>query len=336
MRAGTVLASLAHTVLRAYEGTGGTSSPILRDVMGDPQALADAESRLPFDAYTKLWDVCGTASGDPDFGLRAARETLQAETFGVVGFMARTAPTLGDALRAAVRHGALLNETSRTQLFVDGEHAVLRDGPADPGTRWPRHKAEFVMAAYVLLTFEWAGVGRQPVAVSFQHSGDGAASAYHQVFCGSVTFDAPFNELRFPASWLSRPIASAEPALFAFLERRAAELGSSLQAALDLRQEVCRVVAAALPQGVPSIECVARRLGTGHRTLQRRLQEQGTGYRELVDDLRFERCQALLVDDALTVDVVSSRLGFSNARAFRRAVRRWSGLSPRGLRAHLA
>lgn len=332
---GTVLSSLAQTVVRAYEDSGTQRASVARDVLEDVGVLDRPDARLPFAAYAKLWELCGQASGDPDFGIRAATRCMQAGTFGVVGFMARSAPTLRDALECVVRHSALLNETTRTLLFVDGDTAVIRDGPADPAARWPRHKTEFVMAAYVQLTFEWAGVVRQPVTVSFQHAAPRGLDHLHEVFGADVTFEAAFNELRFPASWLERPLASAEPDLFEFLGRRAVEQGSKLEGDRDLLGEIRRVVVGALSDGAPSLEQVARTLGTGHRTLQRRLQAHDTSYRDLVDDLRFTQCRTLLLDDALTIDSVSSMLGFSEARAFRRAVRRWSGLSPRGLRERL-
>ena len=190
------------------------------------------------------------------------------------------------------------------------------------------------MAAYVLLLLEWAGVARQPLSVSFQHDAPIDRTLHHSVFGADVSFGAAFNELRFPAAWLARPIASHDDALFTFLERRARELGEGLESR-DLLEAIRDAVATALPSGVPSLEVVARSIGTGHRTLQRRLQAHETSYRALVDDVRFQRCKALLREDDLTVDAVSSQLGFSEARAFRRAVRRWSGLSPRGLRATL-
>ena len=334
-RCGTVLSSLAQTVARACEAAGGPARAAT-DVVGDARVLEDTEARLSFAAYAKIWTACGEASGDPSFGLNAAKRSLQAGTFGVVGFMARSAPTLGDALDCAVRHGAIVNETSKTQVFVDGDIAVIRDGPADPGTRWPRHKAEFVMAAYLLLTLEWAGLGRQPVSVSFRHAAPSRLEEHHALFGSNVSFGARHNEMRFPASWLRRPMSTAEPALFAFLDRRAVELGANLSADRDLLAEIRRVVVEGLASGPPSLEQVARTLGTGHRTLQRRLQHHGTSYRDLLDELRFQQCRRLLLDDGLTIDHVSSMLGFSEARAFRRAVRRWSGLSPRGLREHLS
>ena len=255
---GTVLSSLARTVLRAYEDSGANRASVARDVLGNPDILEEPESRLPFAAYARMWDLCGQASGDPEFAVRAASRSIQAGTFGVVGFLARSASTLREALECVVDHGALLNNTSRTLLFLEGETAVIRDGPADPNARWPRHKAEFVMAAYVLLTLEWAGVSGQPVAVSFQHEARPDLDQLHSVFGADVRFDAAFNELRFPAAWLERALPMAEPELFAFLRRQGEHKGSKLEPARDLLAEIRRVVVQSLPHGAPSLEEVAR------------------------------------------------------------------------------
>ena len=85
--AGTVLSCLARTVVRAYEDSTTAPARVAQDVLGNAGLLEDSDARLPFGAYTRLWDVCGQASGDPEFGLRAATRCMQAGTFGVVGFM---------------------------------------------------------------------------------------------------------------------------------------------------------------------------------------------------------------------------------------------------------
>jgi AraC-like DNA-binding protein len=63
------------------------------------------------------------------------------------------------------------------------------------------------------------------------------------------------------------------------------------------------------------------------RSLQRRLREGGTSYRELVDTIRHQRAIDLM-RRGLSIGVVAEHLGFSEPRAFRRAFRRWTGLVP--------
>jgi AraC-like DNA-binding protein len=77
-----------------------------------------------------------------------------------------------------------------------------------------------------------------------------------------------------------------------------------------------------------SIEQVASDLNLTKRTLQRRLQGQNTNFAQLRDDLRFHYAIKYLIDDQLSVDLVSRALDFSDRTSFTNAFKRWTGLSP--------
>jgi AraC-like DNA-binding protein len=71
-----------------------------------------------------------------------------------------------------------------------------------------------------------------------------------------------------------------------------------------------------------SLRTVARMLAVSPRTLQRRLADEGTSWRVIVDGTRRERVTALLAED-VTADVTAARVGYAGSRALRRALRRW-------------
>lgn len=77
-----------------------------------------------------------------------------------------------------------------------------------------------------------------------------------------------------------------------------------------------------------SIEQIAGDLNLTKRTLQRRLQSQNTNFAQLRDDLRFHYAIKYLIDDNLSVDLVSRALDFSDRTSFTNAFKRWTGLSP--------
>lgn len=77
-----------------------------------------------------------------------------------------------------------------------------------------------------------------------------------------------------------------------------------------------------------SIEQIANDLNLTKRTLQRRLQSQNTNFAQLRDDLRFHYAIKYLIDDNLSVDLVSRALDFSDRTSFTNAFKRWTGLSP--------
>ena len=78
---------------------------------------------------------------------------------------------------------------------------------------------------------------------------------------------------------------------------------------------------------------LAGMVNISERTLRRRLERQDTSYRALRDGTRFERARDLLANSDMTVAQVAELVGYSDARAFRRAFKRWAGLLPAEFRA---
>jgi AraC-like DNA-binding protein len=83
-----------------------------------------------------------------------------------------------------------------------------------------------------------------------------------------------------------------------------------------------------LSKGDPGIEAVAAELKMSARSLRRRLQDEGTNYRRTLDELRSALAKQQLRDEGRSVEEVAYALGFSDASAFHKAFRRWTGSSP--------
>ncbi|MDF5855495.1 AraC family transcriptional regulator [Pseudomonas aeruginosa] len=75
----------------------------------------------------------------------------------------------------------------------------------------------------------------------------------------------------------------------------------------------------------PSIAWVALQLKVTERTLRRRLADEGTNYREVLDLVRHDRARQLLRDERLRIEEVAERLGYMDTSSFRHAFRRWTG-----------
>ncbi len=82
----------------------------------------------------------------------------------------------------------------------------------------------------------------------------------------------------------------------------------------------------------PDADALAGQLGLSTRTLRRRLQQEQTSYRELIDDLRAQAASRYMRDTHLTVENVAFLLGFSDPAAFRHAFRRWTKTAPNEFR----
>jgi AraC-like DNA-binding protein len=87
-----------------------------------------------------------------------------------------------------------------------------------------------------------------------------------------------------------------------------------------------------LPSGPVANEKVARELGMSVRSLQRRLAEAGTSFRDLLDTSRQEMAQSYIREPEIELVEIAFLLGFSDQSAFSRAFKRWTGNSPNEVR----
>jgi AraC-like DNA-binding protein len=95
---------------------------------------------------------------------------------------------------------------------------------------------------------------------------------------------------------------------------------------------VRETIATLVPRGYPTIHRAARALGCSPRTLQRRLQQAGISYGELVDRVRMDAALRLLEDSTLRQYEIASALGFADPSSFSRFFLRISGTAPRRYR----
>jgi AraC-like DNA-binding protein len=81
-----------------------------------------------------------------------------------------------------------------------------------------------------------------------------------------------------------------------------------------------------------SIELAAELCSTSKRSLQRKLNEMGTNYKEVLGHARFRTASQMLQNRAMTATDIARHLGYKNETHFARAFRRIAGVSPRAYR----
>ena len=87
-----------------------------------------------------------------------------------------------------------------------------------------------------------------------------------------------------------------------------------------------------VPGEFPDEAAVADALALSGRTLRRQLGKLGTSYRQLLDQVRSDLAQQYLANSSLSVEQVALLLGYTETTNFRRAFKRWLGVSPRDYR----
>src|SRR4051812_18371638 len=149
---------------------------------------------------------------------------------------------------------------------------------------------------------------------------------YRRVFRAPVRFNEEAAALVFPAQWLDMRVPYSDVAAHEALELRLLDMEKA--AGADLRDELLRMLRMELVTTKSSSSAMARRLSVHRRTLNRHLKAEGTGFRALVDAVRFAVARQLLSDTDIPLAAIAAALDFSEPAAFTRAFQRWAGRAP--------
>lgn len=244
--------------------------------------------------------------------------------FGIVEYVCRSAPTLGEALRQWVRYLNLLDDAVEVALVVEGDRAYLRVTRESEAPAPASHELCFALVARQAK--QLSTVPFRVIAIELAHAATGDVAAYRAWFDAPVVFGAEHTQLVMPASALDAALVSSDPALLAVLTRAANELHRKAPDA-SITAQVSRVLRDALRSDEGHIDHVAKKLGLTSRSLQRRLKDESTSFQAVRETVRRELAQRYL-DDKLTIAEISFLLGFSEPSAFFRAFKRWTGMTP--------
>jgi len=293
---------------------------LCRSIGVDIEVFLDTTGRPPRDSSGLLWRAALEATEDRFLGLHAA-SVWEARVDHLVYLLLVSAETFGEGLASAVRYQELL---SHGRVLTVGQHPVhhpLLINKIEHELPVLAHEIEFI-AAILVKQFRFATDGAFELAeVHFDHPYRGNMEAYTEAFGAPVRFGRPRSLLLIHERSWKLELGHSNQLLHRQLRRMAAELHSELpdNSFLDT---VRREIRGLIPTGNCGVEPVAAALHMTPRTLQRRLHEEGTTFRALVDMSR----RAIVVDCVerqQSPDEIIRHAGYTNTRSFRRALKRW-------------
>ncbi len=309
--------------------------PYLEEVGIDKSALSDPNALIPLTSHARLMEVTAQKSGDPYFGLHLGLQIQNAD-MGAIGYAIENSPTVGAALRNFARYLAAYTRGCFFALKIEGDLAFYDFGYTLPelGLMDRRQEAECTLSLVLKLIRSVSGDNWSPKEVWFEHPRPEKTAEYKRVFGAPVEFGKPINRLVINASFLDKPVISAQPRLFAVIEEHLQHVIEGQDHELDLVNQVSNLVARELSNGVPTIDWVADQLAMTKRTLQRRLTDNDIGFSEIVDDVRRNMALQYVEKSGISLTEISFLLGYSHLSAFCRSFKRWTGTTPQNVRGH--
>lgn len=264
----------------------------------------------------------------PDFGLRLGQR-LTPLSHGAMGFMAYSSPDLFTALQAIQTF--LPTRMSFAQLELaeaDGylECAVRYEFPLDEGVR--RCMCESLAAMFFAVAEFIVGRGLEEAQTCFVHAAPEYQARYARYLPGKISFAAPRFMIRFPLAVARVPNASANHENYLLAMQQCEAMLAQIQGQNPGYATRVKKLMLSHPPGTLGEDEAAAELFVSKRTLARKLAAEGTGYRELRDEVLSQQAGDYLRQSELSVEAIAVLLNYHDSANFRRAFRRWYGMPP--------
>jgi len=329
MREPRIRAAGAAGLVPLLRSAGVDPAELARRAGLDPARLDDPEDWLPLRRFVALLELLAEELADPRFGLHLGLTQTPAE-LGVLGYVAMHSPTVHAAFTNIARFLSAHQEGVELGFEREGDAVYFTYRISDPTIQPRRQDAELTMGVGMSFVRALLGEGSHAREVWLEHAAPADPSEHRRLLGCGVRFGCRTNAIVLDASVLERSPPSPDPGLLAILERHADAMVETHEDSLGA--QVRGAIFVRLKDGVPPQQEVARSLGMSAPTLRRRLDDEGSSFKEELDATRRALAERYLGDRRLTLTEVAFLLGYSDASAFHRAFKRWTGLTPSAFR----
>jgi AraC-like DNA-binding protein len=313
---------------------GKDPDPILRAVGLDRSVLGNPEGFVASSVFTQLLEEASRQTGDDCFGLHFG-DRFNPKNIGPLAYVVINSPTILAGIENTARYLKVHNQAAATSLDSEGQWFYLRYRVSDSSVDSARQHNEYSMAVVLNTVRLMAGSDWRPQEVQFAHQSPAQITEHGMIFGVPVLFGHATNALVVEREFLERQVPATDPRLYRILQRYLEHALSDMPREDEVLASVRKGIAETMREGDPTLTRVAKKLALSPRTLQRRLEERGMRFKQLMDDTRRRFAINYLKDRDHTLTQVAFLLGYSEVSAFNRAFKRWTARTPLNYRRNL-
>ncbi len=266
---------------------------------------------------------------EPRLGVLLAA-TADPRRHGLLAYLASTSATLETAWRQACRFNGLWNEGVEVQVLAAGDEIAieLRPDTASAAGEGLRQLLGLASVTLVRASHDFSGGKATPLRVELACAAPLDAAPWSEACHAPVFFSAPLSRIVFAIGDAALPVVSADSVLAEILAGHATTSLSQLGGQPGWSGRAQAVIVGRLGKGASDLAAVAGALQVSERTLQRRLEEEGTRFNRIHDQARRSLALTYLRDRRLGIAEVAWLLDYVELSAFYRAFKRWTGTTP--------
>jgi AraC-like DNA-binding protein len=306
-------------------GLGVAPERVLDRAAVTTELLADADGYLPFMTLTRLLHEGAVAAEHEEFGLLVGQAATE-PFFGYLGLLVQNSDTVGNALANFVRYFHVHDMRGIPTLEISQDVVSLGYTVLEGRMPGVAEVIDATLATSFALMRHICGDGFELIEVALPRPRPRNVRAYNGFFGVPVRFGAEHALVTFSTRWLAEPVRDASPLIRRLVEAHIEALGAERAGSFEV--QLRRLLWTLVLAQKCSLKTVGQLFHLQPRTLNRRLEREEINFRALADQARHDVARHLLGETSLAITQVAAMLGYSEASAFSRAFRRWSGEAP--------
>lgn len=290
------------------------------------EQLDDGELAVSFPVFRQLVLDSVALTGEPAMGLLVG-DRLREHTHGILGYAAMNSGTLRQAVELLERFFMLRTTMISIDVEQQGDDFRVRLHERIPLGDIARPVLEAALLAFKNVLDFIARGSYQCRGVAFRFAASADAALARELFRCEVRYGQDWTGMVLPSSAIDVPLRVGDPATFGHAVQICQRELDKLAAQVSLSARVQRLM---LEQrtSFPSLQLTARLLCMTPRTLHRRLLEEGSSYKQILEQVRRMLALEYLRAGQLSVQEISYALGYTDVANFRRAFKRWESVPP--------
>jgi len=327
----TATGGLSRLVCARLRAAGLEPEPFLSAAGLNMKQMDDSNARVDMRAQIKFINIAADTLNDDLLGFHLALE-FDPREIGLIHYVIASSSTLAEGFSKAERYCSIVNEGIAIRFKANHSTAItLRY--VDFDRRLDRQQTEFWAFGMVRSCRLLTNTRIAPLQLRLMHLRDVMPNEFRSFLGCDIEFGANGDEIILPEATTVLPLVNADTHLNRLLIAYAEKALAHRAHAAHIRSKVERAIAPRLPHGKATVSEVARELGISQRTLARLLSAEGLTFSAILQQFRLDLAKAYITYDDLSMSQIAWLLGYREASAFTTAFRRWTGTSPREMRA---
>lgn len=314
------------TMIRVGAEKGIACNVLLQNTGISPEQLSDPAARLTYQQILLLAGNLVREYPAETLGLDLGK-AININQFGMLGYAILSCADLRSALRLGLKYHSLVDPAFTFEVVDQGETTAVRLTSHIPLEHMYRLMCDVFIAIFATLARFLTGKEINAREVHLNHPVPSYAHEYQGLFNCPVLFDQPRTEFIIDSILLDTPLAMADQATAAMAESQCEEILARMGPKEGIVAKVRRILLSN-PGTFPPVDVVASHLATSTRTLSRSLQDVGTSYQRILDEVRKEMAIEYLRNSSLPIEEIAALVGYSDPSNFRKAFRRWTQHAP--------